>query len=193
MVRIRNNYRETQQGWTIIELLVVVFVIVISRLIGQFFAREYGLWSGIGAGILSAGLCALAIVFLYRIFGRRHEELRREVREKYRGIYRVLAIPVDAHLVCKPPGAEIVVGDYGWEAESLNSADGLIYLQGLTDGWHVVWYAGFRPDQLTSVGLKPRSQYDWSYSWTIKPPPCPFPIQERETPSMGLPNVRKRQ
>jgi hypothetical protein len=70
---------------------------------------------------------------------------------------------------------------------------GLIYLQGLTDEWGLVWRAGFRPDQVEFVGPKPVSQYDWKdfeydgpkptacYHWQYGKPrqSCPFPVQKK--------------
>jgi len=97
-------------------------------------------------------------------------------------------MPTDESTIKKPKDSEIKVGDYGWQAEPIRN-DGLIYLQGLTAEWQVVWYAGFHPEQIESVGPKPRSQYDWDYSWARRAPPCPFPVQERKTNTMGLPDV----
>jgi hypothetical protein len=173
---------------TIFELFALLFLVLIPILIGKLLAKNYGTGIGTGTGIVSALVCITIIVLLYRARGRRHEQRQRRVRDKYRGVYRVIGLPTDPAKVRKPEGAEIKIGDYGWEAEPICD-DGLIYLQGLTGEWRVVWYAGFRPDQLESVGPKPRSQYDWQYSWVRNPPPCPYPVQQRETPSMGLPMV----
>jgi hypothetical protein len=101
----------------------------------------------------------------------------------------VIGLPSDGTNVKKPQGAEIKIGDYGWEAEPPKGKEDLIFLQGLTAKWQVVWYAGFRSDQIESTGSKPRSQYDWDYSWLRNAPPCPFPVQERETPSWGMPDT----
>lgn len=181
--------RSIRQAWTIFELLACIFVVCVSFETGNFVAKSFGAWAGIGAGVLSAVVAGIAVVALYRASGRRREERRRELRNKYPGIYRVLAIPTDASTIEKPEGADIKIGDYGWEAEPIGNDD-LIYLQGLTEEWQVVWYAGFRPDQIESVGPKPRSQYDWNYSWVRNPPYCPFPVQKRETANMGLPMVK---
>jgi len=90
----------------------------------------------------------------------------------------------------KPEGAEIQIGDYGWDARP-NRRNGLIHLQGLTERWQVVWHAGFRPDQIQRIAAKPASQYDyWIPYWAKRPPPppCPFPVRMRNTPTMGLPH-----
>lgn len=179
----------TEVALTSIEILAAMLVIVVSISVGQFIAREYGFWQGILGGSISGIVCIGAVVLFYRAIGRQHKKRQRELREKYRGIYRVVAVPTDASAIQKPDGAEIRAGDYGWEAEPLRD-DGLTYLQGLTDQWHVVWYAGFRADQIEKVDEKRQSQYDWNYSWVREPPQCPFPIQARKTPDMGLPLVK---
>ena len=153
---------------------------------------QFGLPGRLTAGALAlVGFFMVFMRYLYRFgdfCGRRGRD---EAREKYRFIYRVLALPGDdkpnnwqAHLV--------EVGDYGWEAEPA-SKNGLIYLHGLTHDWGWVWRAGFRPDQLELVGPKPVSQYDWPdfeydgpkptrfYQRQYRRPknPCPFPIQKK--------------
>lgn len=171
-----------------IELLALMIIVYVPIFIGNILAKTFGIWAGIGVGVLAAVTCMTAVILFYRASGRRHEKRRRELREKYLEIYRVVSIPEEGNIT-KQQGAEIKVSDYGWEAEPQDCRDGFIYLQGLTDKWQVVLYAGFRPDQIEKIGLKPRSQYDWDYSWLGNAPPCPFPIQKRETASMGLPDV----
>lgn len=98
--------------------------------------------------------------------------------------------PPPSKSIVKPAAAEIQIGDYGWDARP-SSEDGLIHLQGLTPKWQVVWHAGFRPDQIEKVAVKPASQYDyWAPYWAKPPPPppCPYPVRERNTPTMGLPH-----
>jgi hypothetical protein len=172
-------------AYTIIELLALIFVIFIAIEVARHVADHHGLWAGVVAGVVSAGLCAIVVAIFYWAVGRQREQRRRELREKYRGVFRVIALPTDPNKIQKPEGAEIRTGDYGWEAEPLHE-DGLIYLQGLTVTWRVVWHAGFRPEQIERIGPKPQSQYDWKYSWARTPPQCPFPVQVRITPDMGL-------
>lgn len=188
-IRSTNRHRVSRGAWTIIELFALIFVIYIPILTGSVVAKKFGTGAGIGAGILSAAACITVVILFYRGRGRQHEKRRRELREKYRTVYRVIALPSDESNIQKPQGAEIKIGDYGWEAEPPKGKEGLIFLQGLTAKWQVVWYAGFRSDQIESTGSKPRSQYDWDYSWLRNAPPCPFPVQERATPSWGLPNA----
>lgn len=184
------NRGSSQQAWTLIELLLVIFTFGVTELMGQFVAKRFGFWAGIGAGALSLVACTIAVILFYRWAWRRDKRRLQELREKYRTIYRVAALPTDKKSAIMPEGAEIRVGDYGWEAGPI-LRDGLIYLQGLTVNWSVVWHAGFRPDQIEKVATKPSSQYDhWVPYWATvpPPPPCPYPVLERKTPTMGLPH-----
>src|SRR6266566_10044787 len=113
------KHRLAQRAWTIIELVAVIFIIFVTTETGKFVAKNYGIWAGIGAGILSATMCVIALVLFYRANGRRFDERRRELREKYCRIYRVLAVPSDGAAIKKAQGAEIKVGDFGWEAAPL--------------------------------------------------------------------------
>ncbi len=167
----------TKRRWayTLIELLAVIFIIV-------------------GAGAITLVICVVAVVLFYRWSWKRDRKRLQELREKYRGIYRVLALPSDQKIVAKPHGAEIKIGEFGWEAGPA-SKDGLIYLQGLTSEWTVVWHAGFRPDEIEWVTEKPSSQYDyWVPYWAKSPPPppCPFPVIERATLTIGRPHHSHR-
>jgi len=102
-------------------------------------------------------------------------------RKKYGSIFRVVSVPSDQDFVLKAAGTSIELGDYGWEAEPIRQ-DGLIYLHGLNPRWQVVWYAGFRPDQVVVFGPKPRSQYFMLPFW-VRPekiPQCPFPVKRCE-------------
>jgi hypothetical protein len=171
---------------TFIDMMALWVLIGVPIIIGQVVAKKFGLWPGIGAGLLSAVACLIGLARVYGARGERNAKRRREWKEKYCGIYRVIGLPTDETVIKKPPGAEIRVGDFGWEAVPLRE-DGMIYLQGLSPQWRVVWYAGFRLEQVERVASKPQSQYDWNYTWFKNAPPCPFPVQERETTSMGLP------
>ena len=184
----------SQQAWTLIEFLAFEFTLVVTMLAWHFVAKRFGFWAGIGASILSVVACAIAVILFYRWSWRRNKRRLQELREKYRTIYRVIGLPTDKRSATMPEGAEIRVGDYGWEAGPIHN-DGLIYLQGLTVKWCVVWHAGFRPDQIEKVGPKPSSQYDyWAPYWAKVPPPapCPYPVVERKTPTMGLPHHSHR-
>jgi hypothetical protein len=142
------------------------------------------------ASALALLVGVLLVVLFYRWTWRRNKQQLAQLREKYRTIYRVKELPVDSKMIVKPEGAEIQIGDYGWDARP-SCQDGMIHLQGLTKRWQVVWHAGFRPDQIEKIAEKPASQYDyWTPYWAKPPPPppCPFPIRERNTPTMGLPH-----
>ena len=163
-------------------------IVGVSIAIGMAVAKNFGPWPGVGAGLLSAIASIFVVGFYYRARWRKRAQQRCEYREKYTRVYRVLTLPTDEAAIKKARGAEIRVGDFGWEAAPLRN-DGLIYLQGLNPQWRVVWYAGFSPEQVENVATKPQSQYDWNYKWMHNPPPCPFPVQEHLHPTinMGLP------
>lgn len=180
----------SRRGWTLIELLAVIFVMTAALVIGKTAASHFGAWLGAGAGLFAGLLAAVIVVLFYRWMGQRDERRRQELRDKYCAIYRVINIPLDPRIVVIPKGAEIRIGDFGWEAGP-SRKDGLIYLQGLTEDWTVVWHAGFRPDQIEWVAWKRFSQFDAWHPYWAPPPPlplCPFPVIERETMTMGRPH-----
>jgi hypothetical protein len=151
-----------------------------------------GYWWGIPAALVVLAGFLLYLRSFYRFFNRENTRFRDDARQRYRRIFRVVALPSDKRSISKPWGAEIKVGHYGWEAQPLRRND-LIYLQGLTEHWLVVWHAGFRPDEIEYVGPKALSQYDWrdfewvegnSYDAIFGKPcklktPCPFPVRPR--------------
>ncbi len=175
---------------TFMELLIAIFVVSACVVAYQSVHRAHGFWPALAAAVL-AGALAVGIIFLgaRRASNRRKRQLA-ELREKYRRIYRVVSLPTEEKSIVKREGAEIRVGDYGWEALPTRN-DGLIHLQGLTRAWHVVWHAAFRPDQIEKVAEKPSSQYDyWFPDWAggLPRPPCPYPVQKRTTSTMGPPH-----
>jgi hypothetical protein len=179
-------------GWTLIELLAVMFVMMAATVVWTSVASEYGPLLGAGAGLLAGALSVIVVGLFYRWTGQQDERRLQELREKFRGIYRIVAVPADPKIIVLPKGAEIRIGDYGWEAGPIRN-DGFIYLQGLTLDWTVVWHAGFCPDQIEWVATKPNSQYDSWHPYWAPPPPlssCPFPVVERETLTVGRPHHR---
>jgi len=152
-----------------------VFATIYVTVFMADLATHLGGWVGFAAASFSAFIAVAATVAFYKWRRRVAEQDRCELIEKYPLVYRVIALPTDTRNVMKAEGAEIEVGDYGWEAEPLRS-DGLTYLHGLTKEWEVAWYAGFQKGQIEHVGLKPRSQYEW-----IEDHPCPYPIQSDRT------------
>jgi prepilin-type N-terminal cleavage/methylation domain-containing protein len=186
--------RKTEKGWTLIELLAVMFIVAITSAIYLPIAKKYGVTTGVGTGFVTIVVCVFIVIQFYRWSWRSNKQRLQELREKYQAIYRINTLPVDKKNFRKATGAEIKIGDFGWEAGPLRK-DGLIYLQGLTPEWYVVWHAGFRPDQIEKVALKSASQYDhWHPDWAKvpTPSPCPFPILARPTATMGFPHHSHR-
>jgi hypothetical protein len=123
---------------------------------------------------------------LYRWADKISAQRRAEIRETYRGIYRVKGEPSSQWSWLKE---NIQVGDYAWERPSWRRDD-LIYLHGLQEQWGVVWMAGFRREDVEYVTTKPVSEYDWrdfdydgpkpraAYQWGIAKAksPCPFAV-----------------
>jgi membrane protein implicated in regulation of membrane protease activity len=176
-------------AYTLIELLALIFILGIATIVYTAVRKQYGLWSAVGATTLVIVACAIVVVLFYDWMARREKRRLATLREKYRGVFRVKQLPTEKKTIVKPEGAEIQVGDFGWEAYPIRP-DGLIHLQGLNETWEVVWHAGFRPEQIERVADKPASQYDyWKPYWAKIPPPepCPFPVLKRNTPTMGLP------
>ena len=136
-------------------------------------------WSYVDTpSVVIAAVC-LSVVFLTAVFaGRRHRGIKAELAQKHKLIYRIIANPIGGKCIAMAEGTAIEVGDYGWEAEP-RCDDGLIYLHGLNDRWQVVWYAGFRPDQVQVVAEKPRSHYYIYPDWVDfdRIPKCPYPVK----------------
>lgn len=179
-----------ENAYTLIELLMVMFIVALATTAYGAVRANHGPWLARLAAAVAVLVGATLVILFYRWSWRRDRRQRAELREKYRTIYRVKELPADGGSVVKPQWAEIQIGDYGWEARPIHR-DGLIHLQGLTTRWQVVWHAGFRPEQIEKVAEKPASQYDYwvtDYAKPPLPPPCPFPVRERNTPTMGLPH-----
>jgi len=194
IVKPTPNKKCVRAAYTLIELLAVMFMVALTAIAGKSVAVRYGTWAGIGAGFIAALGSLCLVVLFYRWSWRCDRQRLTELREKYHGIYRVIKMPAAQMSIIKPQGAEIRIGDYGWEAGP-DRGDGLIYLQGLAPDWTVVWHTGFSRDEVERVAEKPTSQYDyWAPYWAKSPlpPPCPFPIAERETMTWGRPHHSHR-
>ncbi len=186
-------------------LLLALYLYVFVVPAGTFFVNNFfGLLAGTAVGLLGlVGLWTLSR-FVWIVSDRNDRRMRDEFRQQYRRIFRVTVLPSNVRSLLIPKGAQIKVGDFGWEAEPVR-LDGLIYLQGLTDKWLVVWHGGFRLDQIEYVGLKTVSQYDWrDFEFVGQKPmssdhfclctpkePCPYPVLPRDNaiamgPAMNL-------
>ncbi len=153
--------------------------------------ETFGPWWGIAAAVSSGSISVFTVVLFYRWTWRRDKRGLQKARDKFQKIYRVIAEQSNPKVIVKPDGAEIRVGDFCWEAgPSCN--DGLIYLQGLTLDWTVVWHAGLHSDEVETICSKPYSQYDsWHPNWAEPPslPLCPFPVVERQSMTIGRPHL----
>lgn len=94
-----------------------------------------------------AGFCVAALLLIRVACGRKQKRLELELTREYPLTYRIKCLPADVQCVLRAEGASIEIGDLGWQAEPLRG-DGRVYLHGLNDRWQVVWYDGFRPDQV---------------------------------------------
>jgi hypothetical protein len=183
---------------TLYSLLFGAFVLGIAVLVtASILLMELGeRYLGFSGRVIVAAFALLVFFFVlmrqcFRAADKLDYRSRAEAKEKYCGIYRVLALPAPDADRNNWQTSEITVGDFGWESTPL-SKDGLIWLHGLSADWGLVWRAGFRPDQIEYVGPKPVSQFDWKdfeydgpkpaacYHWPLVKPkiPCPFPIQK---------------
>jgi hypothetical protein len=170
---------------TLVELIVLLLLFLPPLLLYPMAGKRWGNWAGIGiASAVEFALLTLVILF-YRWGSRRFIE--RFGIQRLPNVYRIQATPTDpAHLVVAD-GASISVGDYGWEAEPIES-DGLTYLHGLNKRWEVVWYAGFRSDEIEKVATKLQSQYLIPYTWRSagsNAPPCPYPVKKLTLRTLG--------
>lgn len=166
-----------RHGFTLIELLAMIIIVAAVSSTWTIVRGKYGIGMGLAAALAVTLLCASLIVVFYHFSGKRFAVEFKDLSEKYATIYRVLSPPDGSAPVLKAEGADIRAGDYGWDAEPIQN-DGLIYLHGLSADWLVLWYAGFRPEQIERVGPKPRIQYYLPYAWMgagSDAHPCPFP------------------
>jgi len=184
------NRRSALKAYTLIEFLALIFIIASATAMFEMVRKTHDLGLALVASVLAVLVCILLVILFYRWAWSRDKQQLTQLRENYRNIYQVKELPADTKSIVKPEGAEIQIGDYGWDARP-NRRDGLIHLQGLTARWQVVWHAGFRPNQIEKVATKSASQYDyWAPYWAKPPPPppCDFPVRERNTPTMGMPH-----
>lgn len=178
-----------RRGLTLVNMLAALFIIFGSLMPAVLVTSQYGVESGLFAGTIASLGCWGVIIALSAWSHYQFHETLRTLSENYPSIYRVKRVPVDTSRFWMAEGATIEIGDYGWEAKPLHD-DGLIYLQGLSERWGVVWYGGFRLDEIEEVGPKPRTQYLLPESWYLVGPdafPCPFPVQSRQSADLGMP------
>jgi hypothetical protein len=179
----RRSSAEKAWGWWF--LLLALYPAVGIFVIGLVDARFGGRARVIAGLIIFAGFF-MHLRWLFHWGDKIAEWRRAEMREAYRGIYRIKGEPSSKWCWLKE---NIRVGDYAWERPPWHDGD-LIYLHGLQEQWGVVWMAGFRPEDVEFVATKPVSEYDWRdfdyegrkpvapYNWGISKAksPCPFPV-----------------
>jgi hypothetical protein len=168
--------------WFIALLAYPTIGIVIINLV----VASYAAWIRVAVGLFIFAGFFVFLRYLYRWSDRIGVQRRAEIRQSYRGIYRVKAPPASHWAWLKE---NITIGDYGWERPPWRNDD-LIYLHGLQEQWGVVWMAGFRREDVEYVGPKPVSEYDWRefeydgpkpaapYQWGLAnaKSACPFPV-----------------
>src|ERR1051326_4928606 len=113
----------SREAYTLVELLAVIFVIAVVTAVHELVRGRFGEGAGVVASALAVIGCALLVVFLYRWAWDRDRKRLAELRENYRSIYRVKEFPAEPKSIVKPVGAQIRIGDYGWDARP-NRHDG---------------------------------------------------------------------
>ena len=128
-----------------------------------------------------------SVCVFYLLMSCLDERSSNRTLKRYPGVYRVQELPSSDSVVLLAPNVTISVGDYGWQAEAVQQ-DELVYLQGLNENWYVVWYAGFKLNQLEYVCDKPENQFD-RRSWQSIQNRCPFIViaQKPNIETFGLP------
>jgi len=179
----------SRRGFTCVEVIAAIIAVFLPLVLGFVVGHHHGVLLGILTGTVAGAVGGLFVRWFYLWSARLFQQEIRELEAKYPSVYRILAVPKGLPCV-KAAGAEVLPGDYGWEAEPILKDDGRIYLQGLTQEWCVAWYAGFEASQIELICQKPRSQYYLPYSWTCagaKPPPCPFSVGQSPENNLGFP------
>ena len=82
-------------AYTLIELLAAMFVITVTGMVEEFVAHRFDRWTGIGAGVGTFTVCVIGVMIFYRWSWKQDRKLLQKLRDKYRGIYRVIAAPSD--------------------------------------------------------------------------------------------------
>lgn len=94
--------QKNNKGWTLIELLAVMFIVAVTSAIFLPVAKKYGGGVGIGAGFITIIICVFIVIQFYRWSWRSEKRRLQELREKYQAIYRINALPVDKKISERP-------------------------------------------------------------------------------------------
>ncbi len=139
--------------------------------------------------LLFASLLALAqtVNAYYFLVGYVAWRNSRRQLELYPYVFKVTQLPSKNNIILLAANADVQIGDFGWQAESVANDD-LVYLHGLDEDWNIVWYAGFRKGQLELMCQKPCNQYGRK-SWQLDMEKCPYVVQSRVSSdrTWGLP------
>lgn len=174
-----------RDAWTIFELVAAIVILATPLISFQIAAPRWGTIIGIAVAVGASIVSIASVVAFYTWASFYHQRKAKELLCRYPCVYRIVAEPDDENCILVAEGARVAVGDYGWDAEPVHD-DGLTYLHGLADNWDVVWYAGFRAEQIESVGLKPCLQYYLPYDMPASG--CPFPVQVASGNTLGEPS-----
>jgi len=120
--------RSTQKGYTLIELLAVMFIVAFVTAVHEAVRAKHGQGSALVASLLAVFVGALLVILFCRWTWSRNKRRLSQLRENYRSIYQVKELPSETKSIVKPAGAEIQIGDFGWDARP-SRRDGLIHLQ----------------------------------------------------------------
>lgn len=188
---VASRKRTTRRGgWTCFDLMHAVIAALVSGIIGFRVGAHAGGAKGIVAGATAGAISSFMSHLAHAWWSRATRQHLCKLELLYPDVYRVLSVPQEPVCV-KADKVEIEQGDYGWQAEPIFK-DSRIYLQGLTVGWCVAWYAGFEPDQIERICRKPHLQYDLPYGWDgpgATPPPCPYPVLHSPVNDLGSPQM----
>lgn len=190
----------TRNGWILLLVhLSIPACAILAVWVLDALDERFGVWARTPGGLVILAAFAVYLRYLWRLFDRMQRRARERARSEYTGIYRVVGALADTSGLGWREGLQVRTGDYGWEAQP-PGRNGLLYLEGLTEDWGVLWYAGFEPWQVEYVCPKPVSQYDWEdfeyagpkararYHWGHCKPlsPCPYPVPRRAPKGVSL-------
>src|SRR5580692_1282315 len=91
-----------ENAYTLIELLMVIFIVALATVAYETVRTKHGPWPAAAASAMAILAGVLLVIFFYRWSWNRDKRQLTELRDKYRTIYQVKALPTDAGSVVKP-------------------------------------------------------------------------------------------